>query len=96
MASLRARMLVRRLWVPLASLCGLTFLRLVDDLRVRPAPTREDAPSLGDCYDAMRAGALDLHGPHGRASMGLALLAQGVAPTEVRSPRLSRDGGPQA
>lgn len=61
-------------------LCGLTFLRLVDDLRVRPAQTRADAPTLGACYEAMRAGTLDLHGPHGRASMGLALLAQGVAP----------------
>ena len=60
-------------------LCGLTFLRLVDDLSVRPAPTQADAPSLGACYEAMRAGELDLQSPRGRASMGLALLAEGVA-----------------
>jgi len=63
-------------------LSGLTFLSLVDDLRVRPAPTQADAPSLGACYDAMRAGELDLQSPRGRASMGLALLAHGVAAKE--------------
>jgi hypothetical protein len=46
---------------------------------VRAAPRREDAPSLGDCYAAMGAGELALQSARGRASMGLALLAQGVA-----------------
>jgi aminoglycoside phosphotransferase len=54
--------------------CGLTFLGMVDDLRVRPAPTLADAPSLLDCYTAMRAGGLDLQTARGRASFGLALL----------------------
>lgn len=60
-------------------LCGLTFLSLVDDLCVRPAPTLADAPSLGRCFAAMRTGELDMQTPQGRASMGLALLAQGMA-----------------
>jgi len=64
-------------------MCGLTFLGLVDDLSVRPAPTREDAPSLGDCYAAMREGKLDMRSAHGQASMGLALLAQGFPPKEA-------------
>jgi hypothetical protein len=58
-------------------LCGLTFLGLVDDLRVRPAPTLADAPTLTDVYAAMRTGQLDLQASHGLASMGLALLALG-------------------
>ena len=70
-ASFRA---LRRL---VALLCGLTFLSLSDDLGARPAPTLPDAPSLGDCYAAMRAGKLDLGGAHGRTSFGLALLAEG-------------------
>jgi aminoglycoside phosphotransferase (APT) family kinase protein len=61
-----------------ALLCGLTFLNLVDDLRVRPAPLLADAPSLADCYAAMRAGELDMQSPRGKASFGLALLAEGV------------------
>src|SRR3569623_89565 len=59
-----------------AALCGLTFLRLVDALTVRPSPTRADAPSLGDCYAAMRAGQFDLRVPRDRASFALALLAE--------------------
>jgi hypothetical protein len=43
------------------------------------APTLHDAPSLGDCYGAMRAGKLDLGGAHGRTSFGLALLAEGLS-----------------
>ncbi|WP_437682552.1 phosphotransferase [Sorangium sp. So ce131] len=62
--------------------CGLTILSLVDDLSVRPAPTWADAPSLASCYEAMRAGHLDPQSPRGRATMGLALLAQGVAGKE--------------
>jgi thiamine kinase-like enzyme len=58
---------------------GLMFLSLVDDLSVLPAPTREVAPSLATCYAAIRAGKLDVQSPHGRAAMGLALLAEGVA-----------------
>jgi len=61
-----------------AALCGLTFLRLVDDLSVRPSRERADAPSLGDCYAAMRSGQFDLRAPRDRASFGLALLAEAV------------------
>jgi len=61
-----------------AALCGLTFLRLVDDLTVRPSPSRADAPSLGDCYAAMRTGQFDLRAARDRASFGLALLAEAV------------------
>jgi aminoglycoside phosphotransferase (APT) family kinase protein len=61
-----------------ALLCGLTFLGMVDDLSVRSAPLLSDAPSLEAVYTAMRAGELDLKTPFGRASFGLALLAQGV------------------
>jgi hypothetical protein len=71
-ASFRA---LRRL---VALLCGLTFLSLSEDLGARPAPALQDAPSLGDCYTAMRAGKLDLSGAHGRTSFGLALLAEGA------------------
>jgi aminoglycoside phosphotransferase (APT) family kinase protein len=59
-------------------LAGFTFFSLVDDLRVRRAERLADAPSLGDCYAAMRAGAFDLQSQLGRASMGLALLASAV------------------
>jgi Ser/Thr protein kinase RdoA (MazF antagonist) len=59
-------------------LCGLTFLGLVDDLQVRPAPTLADAPTLATCFAAMRTGELDLQSPRGRASLGLALLAEGL------------------
>jgi aminoglycoside phosphotransferase (APT) family kinase protein len=60
-------------------LYGLTFLSLSDDLSVRTAPTRADAPSLLDCYAAMRSGELDLQSERGRVSMGLALLAEASA-----------------
>ena len=60
-------------------LCGLTFLGLVDDLNVCLAPTPEDAPTLGECFAGLRTGRLDLQTPHGQASMGLALLALGLA-----------------
>ena len=62
-----------------AGLCGLTFLRMVDDLTIRPAPARADAPSLGDCYAAMRTGQFNLREPRDRASFGLALLAEAAA-----------------
>ena len=74
----RSRATFRALRQLAGLLSGLTFLSLVDDLSVRPAPARADAPSLGACYEAMRAGELDLQSPRGRASMGLALLALGV------------------
>jgi aminoglycoside phosphotransferase (APT) family kinase protein len=74
----RSRGTFRALRQLVGLLCGLTFLGLVDDLGVRPAPTKGDAPSLGDCYDAMRAGQLDLQSPRGRASMGLALLGESL------------------
>jgi aminoglycoside phosphotransferase (APT) family kinase protein len=75
----RSRASFRALRKLVGLLCGLTFLGLVDDLTVRPAPTLEDAPSLAECYDAMRAGTLDLQSPLGQATFGLALLAEGVA-----------------
>src|SRR3569832_1382627 len=56
-----------------AGLCGLIFLRMVDDLTIRPAPARADAPSLGDCYAEMRTGQFNLREPRDRASFGLAL-----------------------
>lgn len=61
-----------------AALCGLAVLRTVGDLTVRPAPARADAPSLGDCYMAMRTGQFDLRSPSDRASFGLALLTEAV------------------
>jgi hypothetical protein len=74
----RSRASFRALRQLVATLCGLTFLGLVDDLNVRPAPAPTDAPSLEDCYRAMRAGELDLGTARGQASLGLALLALGV------------------
>jgi Ser/Thr protein kinase RdoA (MazF antagonist) len=61
-------------------LCGLTFLSLVDDLKVRHAPTRKEAPTLGECFAELRTGQLDLQSPRGQASIGLALLALGLGP----------------
>jgi len=61
-----------------AALSGLAILRTVDDLTVCPAPARADAPSLGDCYAAMRTGQLDLRAPRDRASFGLALIAEAL------------------
>jgi len=60
-------------------LAGLTFLSLVKDLSVRPAPTLSEAPSLRSCYQALSAGELQLQSPLGQASMGLALLAESGA-----------------
>lgn len=60
-------------------LCGLTFLSLVEDLSVCPAPALAEVPSLEACYRAMRTGELDMHSPRGRAWFGLALLAQSLA-----------------
>jgi Ser/Thr protein kinase RdoA (MazF antagonist) len=60
-------------------LCGLTFLSLVDDLNVFPAPTPKDAPTLGECFAGLRTGQLDLQSPRGQASIGFALLASGLA-----------------
>jgi len=68
-------------------LCGRTFLALVDDLCVCPASTLTEAPSLGSCYAAMRAGVLDVQTPRGRASTGLALLAQGVTGMDAAAER---------
>ena len=75
----RQRATFRALRQLVALLCGLTFLSLSEDLGARLAPTLQDAPSLGDCYVAMRAGQLDLRGAHGRTSFGLALLAEGLS-----------------
>jgi aminoglycoside phosphotransferase (APT) family kinase protein len=62
-----------------ALLCGLTFLGLSDDLETLPTATLQEAPALGECYRAMRAGQLDLGGSRGRTTFGLALLAEGLA-----------------
>jgi aminoglycoside phosphotransferase (APT) family kinase protein len=72
-----ARASFRALRQLVALLCGLVFLGLSDDLSARPAPTLQDAPSLGECYAAMRAGELDLASARGRTTFGLALLAEG-------------------
>ena len=61
-----------------AGLCGLIFLRMVDDLSVVPTDGRASAPSLGDCYSAMRTGQFDLRAAANRASFGLALLAEAL------------------
>jgi aminoglycoside phosphotransferase len=63
--------LLRRL-VALAA--GFTFLGLVPELGILPAPTRGDAPTLEACYAELRAGTTSLHDPTCRAAMGLALL----------------------
>ena len=75
----RQRATFRALRQLVALLCGLTFLSLSDDLGARTAPSLQDAPSLLECYGAMRAGKLDLSGAHGRTSFGLALLAEGLS-----------------
>ena len=74
----RSRASFRALRQLIGLLGGLTFLSFVDDLSVLPAPRQAHAPSLGACYEAMRAGELDMQSPRGLASMGLALLAEGV------------------
>jgi len=76
----RARHTFRALRRLAGLITGLTFLGLVDDLRVRSAAMLADAPSLADCYAGLRTGQLDMQSAHGRASMGLALLALGCAP----------------
>jgi hypothetical protein len=73
--SRRSFLALRRL---VGLLGGLTFLGMVEDLGVRTAPTPADAPSLGDCYKAIRTGQLDMQSPHGQASFGLALLREGM------------------
>jgi aminoglycoside phosphotransferase len=62
-----------------ALVAGITFLRLASDLTVLSAATIHDAPTLGECFAAMRAGTLDLHSPSGSVMLGLALLRLGVA-----------------
>ena len=55
-------------------LAGFTFLGLAGDLTVHAAPTLADAPTLIDCYQALRTG-LDVQSPKWQAMMGLALTA---------------------
>ena len=74
----RSRELFRALRRLAALISGLAFLRLVDDLTVRLAPTRADAPTLAACFEAIRAGDFDTRLPSVRAAMGLALLAEAV------------------
>ncbi len=64
-----------------ALLTGCLFLRQVADLSVLQAPTRSDAPTLGQCRAGMRSGALDLNTPRGRVAFGLALLRVGTETT---------------
>jgi aminoglycoside phosphotransferase (APT) family kinase protein len=77
----RSRATFRALRQLVGLLAGLTFLGMVEDLGVRAAPTHADAPALGDVYAALRSGELDLRSPLAQASMGLALLAEGVGPS---------------
>jgi aminoglycoside phosphotransferase (APT) family kinase protein len=62
-----------------ALLSGSTILGLVPDLSVLGAPTLAEAPQLGAVFRALATGELELQSPAGQASLGLALLAQGVA-----------------
>lgn len=63
-----------------ALVVGTTFLSLVPELAVFTTVFIDDAPSLGDCYAAMRAGLLDLQTPRGRAEFGLAFLRLAATP----------------
>lgn len=64
-----------------ALVVGCVFLSLVPDLTQRTANTRSDAPTLAECRAEMRAGALDLQMPAGRAAFGLAFLRIGTEPS---------------
>ncbi len=75
-----ARATFRALRQLVGLLSGLTFLRLVDDLKVVSAPTLDEAPTLASCYERLNSGALDIQGDAGKASFGLALLALSMAP----------------
>ncbi len=55
-------------------LSGFTFLGLAGDLTLHTAPALADAPTLVDCYQALRTG-LDVQSPKWQAMMGLALVA---------------------
>ncbi|HET9929845.1 MAG TPA: phosphotransferase [Polyangiaceae bacterium] len=59
-------------------LCGLTFLSLVQDLSIRPAPGIEHAPTLSEVYQGMQRGEHSLQSPLGQTMMGLALLAMSI------------------
>ncbi|AKV00912.1 aminoglycoside phosphotransferase [Labilithrix luteola] len=74
----KSRASFRALRTLVGLLTGFTFLGLVDDLNVRPAKERSDAPTLTDVYAAMRARELDPQTAFGQASMGLALLAESI------------------
>lgn len=63
-------------------LSGLTFLGRVEAAEIRPAPEREDAPTLLECYEGLRSGTMEVQSPLFQVSMGLALLALGVAPRQ--------------
>jgi aminoglycoside phosphotransferase (APT) family kinase protein len=58
-----------------ALLCGLTFLSLLHDLALLPAP----APTLAEFYAGLRAGTYDLQKPAGQAAFALALVGVGLA-----------------
>ncbi|HET7456677.1 MAG TPA: phosphotransferase [Gemmatimonadaceae bacterium] len=64
-----------------ALVAGCTFLGLVPDLAVFPAPTRAEAPTMHELYAALRTGAYALQEPRGRAAFGLALLRVGTEAT---------------
>ncbi len=74
----RATFAAMRRLVSLAA--GSIFLSLVPDLRVLPAPTLADAPTLATFYADMRAGELQLQTPKGQAAFGLALLRLAIEP----------------
>ena len=55
---------------------GAVFFRLVHDLYSVPIASREDTPTLGECFAMLSTGELDLGAPQGRALVGAALLKQ--------------------
>jgi aminoglycoside phosphotransferase (APT) family kinase protein len=57
-----------------AVMVGNIFLSMVPSLGVVAVPARIDAPTLAQCYAAMRRGELDLQTAHGQAMFGLAFL----------------------
>jgi aminoglycoside phosphotransferase (APT) family kinase protein len=72
---------IRRL---VAVLAGVTFLQLAGERG--PSETASDEtldsiPSLGDCYQRMRAGTLNVATKEGKLSFGLALVKESVSPS---------------
>jgi aminoglycoside phosphotransferase (APT) family kinase protein len=57
---------------------GAVFLSLVPDLLAFPVQSRDDTPTLGECFQRMVAGGLAPNTPGGQALIGAALLKQAV------------------